>query len=143
MRNATEGLNVVAHGWGMHNLQPGDEILMSVAEHHSSLAPWQLVAGKTGARIVDVNFTAETEEIDLRDLQRKLSSKTKVVVMVHLSNVLGSVLPAEQVCRMAHETCRHWVATGLLPLGTRWEHRQPVASCGAGMSCCQRWSHRW
>ncbi|KAL4458639.1 hypothetical protein ABPG75_013504 [Micractinium tetrahymenae] len=103
-RNATEAINIVAHGWGLHNLGPGDEILMSVAEHHSSLAPWQQVAEKTGATIVDVNLTTDTQEIDLGDLQAKLRpGKTKVVVMVHLSNVLGSVLPADWVCQLAHD----------------------------------------
>ncbi|KAL4429361.1 hypothetical protein ABPG77_005135 [Micractinium sp. CCAP 211/92] len=103
-RNATEAINVVAHGWGLQNLGPGDQILMSVAEHHSSLAPWQQVAQKTGATIVDVCLTEATQEIDLEDLQAKLRpGKTKIVVMVHLSNVLGSVLPADRVCQLAHE----------------------------------------
>ncbi|PSC71016.1 cysteine desulfurase [Micractinium conductrix] len=102
-RNATEALNMVAHGWGMHNLKEGDEILMSVAEHHSSLAPWQMVAEKTGAVIKDVELTPDTQEIDLADLQAKLSDKTKIVVLVHISNVLGCVLPAEEACRVAHQ----------------------------------------
>ena len=96
-RNATEAINLVANTWGLATLRPGDEVLLSVAEHHSNLVPWQLVAAKTGAVLRFVPLTPDTEELDVVALKAMLSSKTKLVSLVHVSNALGCVLPAAEV----------------------------------------------
>ncbi|MEW5311432.1 MAG: hypothetical protein WDW38_003147 [Sanguina aurantia] len=101
-RNATEGINLVAYSWGMNNLKPGDEVLLSVAEHHSNLVPWQLVAQKTGAVLKHVTLTPDNSELDMQSFSQLLSSRTKIVALSHVSNVLGSVLDTDFVCEQAH-----------------------------------------
>ncbi|XP_044483629.1 cysteine desulfurase 1, chloroplastic [Mangifera indica] len=100
-RNATEAINLVAYSWGLSNLKPGDEITLSIAEHHSAIVPWQIVAQKTGAilKFLDLN---EDEVPDLTKLRGLLSRKTKLVVLHHVSNVLASVLPMEEIVNWAH-----------------------------------------
>lgn len=100
-RNATEAINLVAYSWGLNNLQPGDEIILSVMEHHSNLIPWQLVAQKTGAILKFVELTA-TEEFDLDHFRSLVSEKTKLVSVVHVSNTLGCINPVQEVCEIAH-----------------------------------------
>ena len=103
-RNATEGINIVAGGWGASVLRPGDVIITSVAEHHSGLVPWQLVAARTGAKVVAVPL-ARDETIDIDALASTLAAhagRVKVVSLVHVSNVLGSVLPVAAVAEMTH-----------------------------------------
>ncbi|KAJ0020492.1 hypothetical protein Pint_31520 [Pistacia integerrima] len=87
-RNATEAINLVAYSWGLSNLKSGDEIVLSIAEHHSAIVPWQIAAQKTGAvlKFLDIN---EDEVPDLTKLRELLSRKTKLVVLHHVSNVLG------------------------------------------------------
>ncbi|KAK3027405.1 hypothetical protein RJ639_042084 [Escallonia herrerae] len=100
-RNATEAINLVAYSWGVSNLRPHDEVLLTIAEHHSAIVPWQLVAQKTGAtlRFVDLD---ENEVPDAAKLREMLSRKTKLVVIHHVSNMLASVLPVEDVVLWAH-----------------------------------------
>eukprot|EP00891_Asterochloris_glomerata_P002873 jgi/Astpho2/2873/fgenesh1_pm.00050_%23_40_t len=102
-RNASEGINLVAYTWGLENLKPGDEILSTVAEHHSNLVPWQIVAQKTGAVLRHVPLTQDGQEVDMKAFHKMLSSKTKLVAMVHVSNMLGCILPAAQVAEAAHK----------------------------------------
>ncbi|KAJ0084765.1 hypothetical protein Patl1_30109 [Pistacia atlantica] len=87
-RNATEAINLVAYSWGLSNLKSGDEIVLSIAEHHSAIVPWQIAAQKTGAvlKFLDIN---EDEVPDLTKLRELLSRNTKLVVLHHVSNVLG------------------------------------------------------
>lgn len=101
-RNATEAINLVAYSWGLGNLQPGDEIILSVMEHHSNIVPWQLIAQQTGAVIKYVGLTA-TEELDLEQYKSLLSAKTKLVSMVHVSNTLGVINPVESIVKLAHQ----------------------------------------
>ncbi|MGI8502198.1 MAG: cysteine desulfurase [Hassallia sp.] len=101
-RNASEAINLVAYSWGMSNLQPGDEIILSVMEHHSNIVPWQLVAQKTGAVLKFVELTAE-ETFDLEQFKTLLSDKTKLVSTVHVSNTLGCINPVQEICALAHE----------------------------------------
>lgn len=101
-RNATEAINIVAYSWGLANLNPGDEIILSVMEHHSNLVPWQIIAQKTGAVIKYVELT-ETEEFDFEHYQSLLSDKTKLVAVVHVSNTLGCINPVEKFIFSAHE----------------------------------------
>lgn len=100
-RNATEAINLVAHSWGLSNLKPGDEIILTVAEHHSAIVPWQLVAEKTGAILRFVSLTEE-EVPNTKNLLEMVSRKTKLLVLHHVSNVLASVLPIYDIVRIAH-----------------------------------------
>ena len=100
-RNATEAINLVAYSWGMNTLKSGDEIILSVMEHHSNLVPWQLVAQKTGAVLKFVELT-ETEEFDLEQFKTLISEKTKLVSVVHVSNTLGCINPVEEIVNISH-----------------------------------------
>ncbi|MEL6912467.1 MAG: aminotransferase class V-fold PLP-dependent enzyme, partial [Cyanobacteria bacterium J06598_4] len=101
-RNASEAINLVAYSWGLANLAPGDEIILSVMEHHSNIVPWQLIAEKTGAVIKYVELTSE-EEFDFEQYKSLLSDKTKLVSLVHVSNTLGIVNPAKEITAEAHK----------------------------------------
>jgi cysteine desulfurase/selenocysteine lyase len=100
-RNASEAINLVAYAWGMNTLKAGDEIILSVMEHHSNLVPWQLVAQRTGAVLKHVRLT-ETQEFDLVHFQQLLSDRTKLVATNHVSNTLGCINPVEQIIGLAH-----------------------------------------
>ncbi|KAE9591572.1 hypothetical protein Lal_00038941 [Lupinus albus] len=101
-RNATEAINLVAYSWGLSNLKSGDEIIVTVAEHHSAIVPWQLVAQKVGAVLKFVNLNQD-EVPDLDNLKQVISRKTKLVVVHHVSNVLASVLPIREITHWAHD----------------------------------------
>ena len=101
-RNASEAINLVAYSWGMNNLHPGDEIILSVMEHHSNIVPWQLVAQKTGAVLKFVELTPEGI-FDFEQFKTLLCDKTKLVSTVHVSNTLGCINPVQQICALAHE----------------------------------------
>jgi cysteine desulfurase / selenocysteine lyase len=101
-RNATEAINLVAYSWGLSNLQRGDEIILTVMEHHSNLIPWQLVAQKTGARLKFVQLTPD-EEFDFGHYQSLLTEKTKLVSVVHVSNTLGCINPVKDIAALAHQ----------------------------------------
>lgn len=97
----TLAINTVAHSWGMANLKSGDEILLTIMEHHSNIVPWQQVAAVTGATIQFVDITDEGL-LDLEDWSSKLSEKTKIVAMSMTSNVLGTQNPVGQLVADAH-----------------------------------------
>ena len=99
-RNATEAINLVAYSWGS-TLKSGDEIILSVMEHHSNLIPWQMLAQRTGAVLKFVGLT-DTEEFDLEQFKSLLSDKTKIVSVVHVSNTLGCINPVKEICAEAH-----------------------------------------
>ncbi|NEO30947.1 MAG: cysteine desulfurase [Symploca sp. SIO3C6] len=101
-RNATEAINLVAYSWGWSNLQPTDEIILSVMEHHSNIVPWQIIAQRTGAVIKYVGLT-ENEEFDLEQFKSLISAKTKLVSVVHVSNTLGCINPVEEIIAIAHQ----------------------------------------
>lgn len=101
-RNTTEALNLVAHAWGRANLGAGDEILLTEMEHHSNIVPWQIVAEATGAVVRFVPITPEGR-LDMDALKGLLGSRTRVVSVVHTSNVLGTINPVAEIARMAHE----------------------------------------
>ena len=100
-RNASEAINLVARSWGEASLRPGDEVLLTVMEHHSNLVPWQLLAARTGCVLRHVGLT-ETGELDLDDLRSKLNDRTRLVSLVHVSNTLGCLNPIEAVVALAH-----------------------------------------
>lgn len=99
-QNTTESLNLIAYSYGMEFLKEGDEIVLSVAEHHSNLVPWQRVAKVTGAKLVylypDSNGHLTEEELD-----KKITSKTRLVAVAHVSNVLGIEVPVDSIVRRA------------------------------------------
>ncbi len=100
-RNATEAINLVAYSWGLNNLTQGDEIILSLMEHHSNIVPWQIIAKKTGAVLKYVQLTEE-EELDLDHFKSLLSDKTKLVSVVHISNTLGVINPIKEITSLAH-----------------------------------------
>ncbi len=102
VRGATEGINLVAHGLSQVWLRPGDEILLTRMEHHANIVPWQVAAERTGAKIVVADVTPEGT-LDLEDLERKITPRTRVVSLVHVSNALGTVNPVAGIIRRAHE----------------------------------------
>lgn len=101
-RNATEAVNLVAACWGAANLRPGDEIVVSDMEHHANLVPWQLVAARTGARILSVRLTRQ-QAYDVAHLRELLASgRVRLVACAHVSNVLGCVNPVREIADAAH-----------------------------------------
>ena len=100
-RNASEAINLVARSWGDANLREGDEVLLTLMEHHSNLVPWQLLAQRTGCVLRHVGIT-EAGELDLEDFRSKLTDRTRLVSLVHISNALGCCNPLDQVIPAAH-----------------------------------------
>jgi cysteine desulfurase / selenocysteine lyase len=100
VRGTTEGINLVASAWGQARIGRGDEILLTVAEHVSNLLPWRLVAERTGAtvRYVDVD---DEGRVRLDDLERQLSTRTRLFSFSHISNVAGAINPAVELCAQA------------------------------------------
>jgi len=100
-RNATEAINLVAYGWGRKNISAGDEILLTEMEHHSNLIPWQILAKEKKAvlRFIPItqNFT-----LDLNKIGDLITSKTKLVAVTQMSNVLGTINPVKKIAEMAH-----------------------------------------
>ncbi len=100
-RGTTEAINLVAATWGMDQLKEGDEILLTVMEHHSNIVPWQLVAMRTGAKLRYIELDDEGRLI-LDDLEQLLTDRTKLVAMTHVSNALGTINPVDKVIEAAH-----------------------------------------
>lgn len=101
-RSTTESINLVANAWGRTHLKPGDEIILTEMEHHANLIPWLCVAKETGARIVVWPITPEGR-LELETLHSLLTERTRMVAVTHISNVLGTINPVEDICRIAHE----------------------------------------
>ena len=97
----TESINLLAHSLG-NILKPGDEILISEMEHHSNIVPWQMAAKRTGAILKYLSIT-ETGELDLTNSEKYFTSKTKIVSLTHLSNVLGTINPINNLAKLAHD----------------------------------------
>ena len=100
-RNTTEGVNLVAHSYGRQNIGPGDDIIVSNMEHHSNIVPWQMLCEEKGANLKVVPID-DSGELVMDEYQRLLSSRTKLVSITHVSNSLGTILPAKQIVEMAH-----------------------------------------
>jgi cysteine desulfurase / selenocysteine lyase len=101
-KGTTESINLVAQSWGMNSLLAGDEIVLSVAEHHANIVPWQVVAEKTGA-IIKVLPLDKTGRIDDSLIDTVISDNTKIVCCSHISNVIGKVNPIEKVIARAKD----------------------------------------
>ena len=100
-RGTTESINLVAAAWGGKNLQAGDVILLTELEHHSNLVPWQLIAQKTGAKLVYIPVTGDDGVLDLSKLDSLLTSSVKLLSLVHISNSMGTVNPVAELCARA------------------------------------------
>ncbi len=100
-RNATEALNLVMYGWGLWELEEGDEIVLTIMEHHSNLVPWMLLRERRGVvlKFIDVD---EQGRLKLDEFKRLLSPRTKLVGVIHASNVLGTINPLPEIVDAAH-----------------------------------------
>lgn len=101
-RNTTESLNLLAYSYGLDNVNEGDEIVVSILEHHSNLLPWQMVAKKKKAKLVFLEID-ENGVISEAEYKSKITNKTKIVAIGHVSNVLGVTNPVKNICKYAHE----------------------------------------
>lgn len=141
-RNTTESMNLVAYSYGLNNVNAGDEILVSIMEHHSNLLPWQMVARQTGAVLRFIECRPDGS-VDLDQVKEQITEKTKIVAITQISNVLGRVNPVKEIAAMAHEKnaivvvdgaqstricrsmCRIWMQTSLhfpdIKFSDRWE----------------------
>ncbi len=100
-RNTTEGLNLVAYSYGLSNVKAGDEVLVSIMEHHSNLLPWQMVCRRTGAALKFMECEPDGT-LDLNKVASLITPKTKIVACTHVSNVLGRVNPIREIAELAH-----------------------------------------
>ena len=100
-RNTTEGVNLVAHSYGRKNIGPGDDIIVSNMEHHSNIVPWQMLCEENGANLKVVPID-DSGELVMDEYQKLLSPRTMLVSITHVSNALGTILPAKQIVQMAH-----------------------------------------
>src|SRR5699024_654740 len=101
-KNATEALNLIAYSYGMNNLNAGDEILLAITNHHSNIVPWQIVAKKTGAKIVYLDCD-KNGQIYKEDIDKKINKNTKIISLSHLTNVFGMVHPIEYIIEKGKE----------------------------------------
>jgi len=100
-RGTTESINLVASSWGQ-NLKPGDEVLITEMEHHSNIIPWQLICEKTGASLKYIPIS-EDGTLDLSNTGTYFTEKTKIVCVIHQSNVFGTINPIKEIVKMAHD----------------------------------------
>ena len=101
-KNASEALNLIAYSYGLDNLLPDDEVVLSIMEHHSNLVPWQYVTRKTGSKL-NYMYINENYELDDCEIKNKITNKTKIVAITHISNVLGTVNKVKEIIKYAHK----------------------------------------
>ena len=101
-KNATESLNLIAYSYGMENLKKNDEIVISIMEHHSNLVPWQKVSKVTGANLKYLYMNKDYELSD-EEIENKITDKTKIVGITHVSNVLGTINNVKKIIKYAHK----------------------------------------
>ena len=101
-KNATESLNLIAYSYGLDNLKEDDEVVLSIMEHHSNLVPWQMVTKKTKSKL---NYMYINKEFELSDdeIESKITNKTKIVGITHISNVLGTINNIKKIIKYAHK----------------------------------------
>lgn len=110
-RNASESLNLVAYTWAMDNIREGDEIAVSVSEHHSNILPWQMVSKAKGAKLTFLEIEKESGNLPETELE-KITSKTKLVAIAQVSNVLGITIDINKVVKKAHSVGAKIVVDG-------------------------------
>lgn len=101
-KNASESLNLVAYSYGLDNLKKDDEVVISIMEHHSNLVPWQYVTGKTQSNLKYM-YVNENYELSKEEIESKITDKTKIVAITHVSNVLGTINPIKEIIKYAHK----------------------------------------
>jgi cysteine desulfurase/selenocysteine lyase len=101
-KNTTEAINTVAYGWGMPRIGEGDEIVLSIMEHHSNIVPWHFIRERQGAKLVWVPVD-DDGVLYVEEFEKRLTDRTKLVAVTHMSNVLGTVAPVKEIVRIAHE----------------------------------------
>lgn len=101
-KNATESLNLIAYSYGLENLKEDDEVVISIMEHHSNLVPWQKVTKKTSAKLKYMYINDEFELTD-KEIEEKITDKTKIVGIAHVSNVLGTINNVKKIIEYAHK----------------------------------------
>ena len=99
---ATQLLNLVANSWGRKFLKLDDEIIITIADHHANIVPWQLVVQQTGAKIKAVSVD-DDGNFDINDLEKMITEKTKIISVPHVSNVLGTIFPVKEISKLAHK----------------------------------------
>jgi len=102
VRGATEAINLVAYSWGLHNLKQGDEVLLSLMEHHSNIVPWEIISKISKFNIKYTQIKSDGT-LDYADLEAKISSRTKLVSLTHVSNVSGVINDVRHVAKVAHD----------------------------------------
>ena len=100
-KSATEAINTVAYGYGMPHIGEGDEIVLSIMEHHSNIVPWHFIRERQGAQLVWVPVD-DLGVFHLEEFEKRLTDKTKLVAITHMSNALGTVTPIKEIARIAH-----------------------------------------
>jgi cysteine desulfurase/selenocysteine lyase len=108
VKNTTEAINILAYSLGLYKLGEGDEVLLTIMDHHSNLVPWSILSRVRGFKIKVVDIDVDGR-LDMEDFQRKLSSKTRVVSVPHISNVLGTVNDIRVLARLAHEVDAYFI----------------------------------
>jgi cysteine desulfurase/selenocysteine lyase len=101
-KNTTEAINTVAYGWGMPNIGEGDEIVISIMEHHSNIVPWHFIRERQGAKLVWAPVDDEGA-FHIEEFEKCLTPRTKLVAITQMSNALGTVTPIKEIVRLAHE----------------------------------------
>jgi cysteine desulfurase/selenocysteine lyase len=101
VRGTTEAINLVANSWGRGHLKAGDEVLITYLEHHANIVPWQMICAATGAKLRAAPLTS-TGELDMPAFKQLLSPRTRLIAIAHVSNALGTVLPVQEIVRLAH-----------------------------------------
>ncbi|TIW94826.1 MAG: aminotransferase class V-fold PLP-dependent enzyme, partial [Mesorhizobium sp.] len=99
--NTTAAINTVAYGFGMPNIGEGDEIVLSIMEHHSNIVPWHFIRERQGARLVWVPVD-DLGVFHIEEFEKRLTGRTKLVAITHMSNALGTVTPIKEIVRIAH-----------------------------------------
>ncbi|UCE68105.1 MAG: cysteine desulfurase [Candidatus Zixiibacteriota bacterium] len=110
-RNATEAINLVAYSWGRKNIKKGDRIVLTEMEHHANLVPWIALARETGAELKYISIN-ENYRLDLSEIDKIITDNTRLVSITHMSNVLGTVNPVEEIGRAAHRNGALFVVDG-------------------------------
>lgn len=101
-KSSTEAINTVAYGYGMPKIGEGDEIVISIMEHHSNIVPWHFIRERQGAKLVWVPVDDEGA-FHIEAFEKSLTERTKLVAITHMSNALGTIVPVKEICRIAHE----------------------------------------
>lgn len=101
-KNATESLNLIAYSYGLDNLKKDDEVVISIMEHHSNLVPWQKITKQTGSKLIYM-YINENYEISDEEIENKITDKTKIVGITHVSNVLGTINNVKKIIKYAHK----------------------------------------